>query len=158
MDVDQALQLVWKAAARSSQAVVAAEIGVSPSALTHWKGGTVPDGVRRDRLIAWAEQQVIGAIPPADEVLKRAAELTAYNLTRLQEIRGYAKFVYDQLLMLAGKQGEIVAALEPYAGLEADTESERLRERAEATLRAATAAGPSGSASKPTRRKHPGQA
>lgn len=157
MDLDAALSLFWARVERSSLRAVAKEIPVSHTTAVGWRE-SAPTGVTREKLIAWAERAATVATPPTDEVLRRAAELTAYNLTRLQEIRGYAKFVYDQLLMLAGKQGEIVAALEPYAGLEADAEAEKLRERAEATLRAASAADPAASATTPARQKRRGRA
>lgn len=55
MTLSEALSLVWQESARSSQADVARAIGVAPSALTLWKGGTVPKGQRRAKLLAWAE-------------------------------------------------------------------------------------------------------
>lgn len=57
MDVDKALDLMWSAAARSSQGRVAKEIGVQPSALSRWKAGERPEGDNRQRLIEWAERQ-----------------------------------------------------------------------------------------------------
>lgn len=56
MDTARALELVWMEAERSSQAVVAAEIEVSPSALTRWKQGETPKGERRRKLLTWAEK------------------------------------------------------------------------------------------------------
>ncbi len=158
MNVAAALELLWKEVARSSQSRVAERIGVSPATVTRWKGGANPEGESREKLIAWAEASSVASAPLTDDVLKRAAELTAYNLTRLQEIRGYAKFVYDQLLMLAGKQGEIVAALEPYAGLEADAETERMREKLLKTTQQATQkADREGSETEPSRRERRGR-
>lgn len=97
--------------------------------------------------------RAFGAAGPPPEVLRQAAADTAMHLKRLQEIRGYAKFVYDQLVTLSQQQGEVVRALDPWCDLEDTTADAQLRSVAEATLRAASPRANPAASETPARRR-----
>ena len=115
MTVEEALDRVWREAARSSQAMVAESIGVSPATITRWKDGNRPRGEGVAKLLAWAE-----ALPPVQtpDVLTAAILATGENVERLAAIRGYAQAVLDQLLDTAKRQQVVVDSLAPWSQAE----------------------------------------
>jgi transcriptional regulator with XRE-family HTH domain len=134
-------------------------VGVSRQAVHEWESGkTAVSDLNGEALSRVAREQERKANPPPlPEVLRRAQEETAMNLTRLQEIRAHCKFLHEELLHLAERQGRVVAALDPWAGLEESAE-EQLRLRALATLQTAQVLDPAPSAKKPARPKRRGRA
>lgn len=119
MDVQDALELVWQEAKRSSQNRVADRIGVQRSALSRWKQGESPQGELREKLLAWAESLPSRpAMPAEEETIALAMERTGANLVRLAEIRGYARSVLSMMRAVAEEQQRVVDALEPYAAAE----------------------------------------
>ena len=119
MDVQDALELVWQEAKRSSQNRVADRIGVQRSALSRWKQGESPQGELREKLLAWAESLPSRpAMPAEEESIALAMERTGANLVRLAEIRGYARSVLSMMRAVAEEQQRVVDALEPYAAAE----------------------------------------
>ena len=119
MDVQDALDLVWQEAKRSSQNRVADRMGVQRSALSRWKQGESPQGELREKLLAWAESlPPRPAMPAEEESIALAMERTGANLVRLAEIRGYARSVLSMMRAVAEEQQRVVDALEPYAAAE----------------------------------------
>lgn len=55
MDTQEALAILWFHADRSSQSIVAKQIGIPRDAVSRWRHGGVPRGVLREKLISWAE-------------------------------------------------------------------------------------------------------
>lgn len=160
MTVDEALACVWREASRSSQAMVAEAIGVSPATITRWKDGHRPLGKGIAKLLSWAEALPPG--PPPPDVMIAAIQRTAENLMKLGEIRGQARGVLTMLQAVTAEQQRVVDSLEPWSMAEAQLLA--AQPVVEAAMRdvmesaAATALGltepsrPAGSPAKPSRR------
>ena len=119
MTVDEALELLWTEVSRSSQARMAARIGVSPATVTRWKSGVTPEGESVEKLLAWAERLELAPPPPsAEDVIARAARQTRRNLVRLSEISGYAKRVLEEMRSVTASQERVVDQLAPYVLIE----------------------------------------
>jgi transcriptional regulator with XRE-family HTH domain len=112
MDIAQALELVWRASERSSQALVAEDMGVSASALTRWKQGDTPRGALRRKLIEWAERQP--KAPPLPAIISSVALRQAENVTAISQIVTHMKLVQQMLLDAAAREGQNIEALSPY--------------------------------------------
>lgn len=93
-------------------------MGVSDATISRWLAGkSRPEGERLEKLVAWAKRIVEEQGPPPD-ALTAALLATGENVKRLAEVRGYAQFVLDQLVDLAGRQRQVVDALAPWAEAE----------------------------------------
>jgi transcriptional regulator with XRE-family HTH domain len=117
MTVEEALELLWAEAKRSSQARLAKRVKVSPATITRWKGGVCPEGESREKLLAWAEGQG-PTTAPAEQIIADAARQTRRNLVRLSEISGYAKRVLEEMRSVTASQERVVDQLAPYVLLE----------------------------------------
>lgn len=102
----------------ATQADLARDIGVSEATVSRWYGAERPmRGSSLKALVDWAERAQAEQGPPPDAITA-AILATGENVKRLAEIRGYAQFVLDQLLDLAGRQKQVVEALNPWAEAE----------------------------------------
>lgn len=155
MDVAQAVALFWDRVERSSLRRVAKEVGVGHTTAAGWKGGTVPEGENREKILAWAES-VSAAVPPTPEVLQRAHESTRRNLVRLSEISGYAKSVLQMMEAVTEAQREVVRGLAPWVVEEEASYSSELRDAQRDVMRDAARVA-QGKSAPPKRRKTSGQ-
>lgn len=102
----------------ATQADLARDIGVSEATVSRWSEADRPmRGSSLKALVDWAERVQAEQGPPPD-ALTAALLATGENVKRLAEVRGYAQFVLDQLVDLAGRQRQVVDALAPWAEAE----------------------------------------
>lgn len=150
MDLSEALDLLWREAARTSQAAVAEDMGVHKSAVSRWKAGDVPKGKLKTALMEWAEKKAAaydtarpaplqtrdGAPVGVGQIVRDAKAQTDANLVRLSEISGYAKAVLTMMQAVTDAQARVVASLEPYVVAEEQLDIEPLAPEILAQLKA----------------------
>ncbi len=143
MDLLTAESEVRKAISRSSQERVAKAIGVSASILSRWLNGhSAPEGVSREKIFGWAENQALAMSPPPDLM-----EGVSWKLTLLT-MRQHAEFVADLTQKATDAQQSIIMFLksleERYSSNSSNREAEGLevaRNAAHALRRASEAEG-----------------
>ncbi len=127
VDAKKALRILWREAARSSQAEVARAIEVTPQLVSSWKGGGAPKGKRLERLIEWAEKidavrPIELAYPPANPslpVVREAgplerAPIDPYTAGVLHE---RARAVRRFLAMAVAETDELMSGFDQWAAI-----------------------------------------
>lgn len=121
METSEAVELALKHARRSSQAIVAKAIGVSPPTLTRWKNGVSPEGRSLEKLLAWAESapplppsQIVSEPEPPPHVVEDAARRTHANLVQFGVLFGIMKSTLRMMRAVVAEQETLVDGFAPW--------------------------------------------